>query len=124
MTTSRLSESDRADMEIFLAKIEQRLPALGVDVRVPIAAPPESKEASRALFGEICALKPIDPLMPNRIAVLAKTQTVLNFRLSAKDDSWVLNAREQLLKDGVLVATGGRWGCQAAGGRHSTPCRP
>ena len=47
-TTSKLPESDRADMEIFLEKIEQLLPALGVEVLVPIAAPPESQEEARA----------------------------------------------------------------------------
>ena len=106
-TTSRLPESDRADMEIFLEKIEQLLPALGVEVLVPIAAPSDSKEESLPLFCEISSLKATGHLTPNGIVVLAKSQAVLNLRPSAKDYPWVVNAREQLLKDGVLVAADG-----------------
>ena len=106
-TTSRLPESDRADMEIFLEKIEQLLPALGVEVLVPIAAPSDSKEESQPLFCEISSLTATGHLTPNGIVVLAKSQAVLNLRPSAKDYPWVVNAREQLLKDGVLVAADG-----------------
>jgi hypothetical protein len=102
-TTSKLPESDRADMEIFLEKIEQLLPALGVEVLVPVAAPPESKEEARLLFCEINNLKATGHLTPNGIVVLAKSQAVLKLRPSAKDYPWVTNAREQLIKDGVLV---------------------
>jgi len=106
-TTSKLPESDRADMEIFLEKIEQLLPALGVEVLVPIAAPPESKEESRPLVCEINGLKAIGHLTPNGMVVLAQSQAALNLRPSAKDYPWVVNAREQLIKDGVLVAANG-----------------
>lgn len=103
-TTSKLPESDRADMEIFLEKIEQLLPALGVEVLVPIAAAPESKEEARPLFCEISGLKATGHLTPNGMVILAKSQAALNLRPSAKDYPWVVNAREQLLKDGVLIA--------------------
>jgi len=94
-------------MEIFLEKIEQLLPALGVEVLVPIAAPPESKEEARPLFCEISGLKAIGHLTPNGIVVLAQSQAALSLRPSAKDYPWVVNAREQLVKDGVLVAGSG-----------------
>jgi hypothetical protein len=106
-TTSKLPESDRADMEIFLAKIEQLLPALGVEVLVPIAAPPASKEEARILFCEISGLRASGHLTPNGIVVLAQSQAVASVRPSAKDYPWVINAREQLLKDGVLVDANG-----------------
>ena len=106
-STSKLPESDRADMEIFLAKIEQLLPALGVEVMVPIAAPPESKEEAHALFCEISGLKASGHLTPNGIVVLAKSQVVAALRPSAKNYPWVINAREQLVKDGVLVPADG-----------------
>lgn len=102
-TTSRLPESDRADMEIFLEKIEQLLPALGVEVLVPIATSPESREESRDLFCEINGLKATGRLTPNGIVVFAKSQAVSKLRPSAKGYPWVINAREQLSKDGVLV---------------------
>jgi len=95
-TTSKLPESDRADMEIFLEKIEQLLPALGVEVLVPIAAAPESKEEVRLLFCEISGLKASGHLTPNGIVVLAQSQAVSSLRPSAKDYPWVINAREQL----------------------------
>lgn len=106
-TTSRLPESDRADMEIFLEKIEQLLPALGVEVLVPIATSPESHEESRALFCEINGLKATGHLTPNGIVVFAQSQAVPSLRPSAKDYPWVINAREQLIKDGVLVKASG-----------------
>ena len=106
-TTSKLPESDRADMEIFLEKIEQLLPALGVEVLVPIAAPPESKEEARLLFCEISGLKASGHLTPNGMVVLAQSEAVPALRPSATDYPWVINAREQLLKDGVLVPVEG-----------------
>jgi hypothetical protein len=106
-TTSKLPESDRADMEIFLKKIEQLLPALGVEVLVPVAAPPESKEEARLLFCEISGIKATGHLTPNGIVVLAQSQAVLALRPSAKDYPWVVNARDQLAKDGVLLPANG-----------------
>lgn len=106
-STSRLPESDIADMEIFLEKIEQLLPALGVEVLVPVAAPPESKEEARLLFCEISGLKAKGHLTPNGIVVLAQSQAVAVIRPSAKDYPWVVNAREQLTKDGILLPAAG-----------------
>lgn len=106
-TTSRLPESDRADMEIFLEKVEQLLPALGVEVLVPISVPPESKDEARVLLCEISGLKATGHLTPNGIVVLANSQAALNLRPSAKDYPWVVNARDQLLKDGTLTQAQG-----------------
>src|SRR5690606_37815830 len=75
----------------------------GVEVLVPIAAPPEAKEEARLLFCEISGLKATGHLTPNGIVVLAQSQAVAALRPSAKDYPWVVNAREQLAKDGVLV---------------------
>lgn len=102
-TTSKLPESDRADMEIFLEKIEQLLPALGVEVLVPIAAAPESKAEERLLYCEISGLKATGHLTPNGIVIFAQSQAVLALRPSAKDYPWVINVREKLLKDEVLI---------------------
>src|SRR5690606_25112130 len=102
-TTSKLPESDRADMEIFLKKIEQLLPALGVEVLVPIAAPPESQEEARQLFCEISGLKATGRLTPNAIVVLAGSQAAPNLRPTGKNYPWVVNAREHLTKTGILV---------------------
>lgn len=108
-STSKLPESDIADMEIFLEKIEQLLPALGVEVLVPIAAQPASKEEARLLLCEISGLKAKGHLTPNGIVVLSQSQAVGVLRPSAKDYPWVVNAREQLVKDGVLVPESGHF---------------
>lgn len=104
VTTSKLPESDRADMEIYLEKIEQLLPALGVEVLVPIAASAQSIEEARPLFCEINGLTATGHLTPNGIVVLAESQAAPNLRPSAKNYPWVINARAQLVKDGVLTA--------------------
>jgi hypothetical protein len=76
-------------------------------VLVPIAAPPESQEEARLLFCEISGLKASGHLTPNGIVVLAQSQAAQALRPSAKDYPWVINAREQLLKDGVLAPAAG-----------------
>lgn len=101
-STSKLPESDRADMEIFLQKIEQLLPALGVEVLVPIAAKPESKQEALLLFCEVNGLKATAHLTPNGIVVLPNSQAALKLRPSAKDAPYIARARDQLIKDGVL----------------------
>lgn len=102
-SSSRLPESDRAHMEIFLAKVEQLLPALSVELLVPISAAPESKQEDRMLFCEINGLKATDHLTPNGIVVIKGSQATLQPRPSAKDYPWVLNAREQLISQGILI---------------------
>lgn len=94
-------------MEIFLQKIQQLLPALSVEVLVPIAAATASKEESRLLFCEISGLRASGHLTPNGIVVLAQSQAVPLLRPSAKDYPWVVDAREQLLRDGVLLPVDG-----------------
>lgn len=106
-TTSKLPESDRADMEIFLEKVEQLLPALGVEVLVPIAASPASMEEARPLLCEVNGLTATGHLTPNGIVVFEKSQAVLNLRPSAVDYPWVINAREQLIKSGILMMADG-----------------
>lgn len=106
-TTSKLPESDRADMEIFLEKIEQLLPALGVEVLVPIAGGAESKQEIRPLFCEVSGLKATGHLTPNGIVVSAQSQAAEKLRPSAKDYPWVVNARAQLIKDGILMPADG-----------------
>ncbi|GGE37816.1 methionine sulfoxide reductase [Halopseudomonas oceani] len=106
-TSSKLPESDRADMEIFLKKIEQLLPALGVEVLVPIASEAQSKEEARPLFCEVSGLKAQGHLTPNGMVVFAESQAAEKLRPSAKDYPWVVNTRAQLIKDGVLIPASG-----------------
>lgn len=102
-TKSRLPESDVADMDIFLEKIEQLLPALGVDVLVPVTTRAGATQESEILFCEVNDLKASARLTPNGIVVLAGSQAAPTLRPSAADYPWIVNAREQLIKSKILL---------------------
>ena len=100
---SRLPESDREDMEIFLEKIHQLLPALGVEVLVPTTSNVASDAKLQPLSCEIKGLKATGHLTPNGIVVLAGSQAVLNERPSSQKYPWPLNMRQKLKEEGSLV---------------------
>ena len=81
---ARLPESDREDMEIFLEKVHQLLPVLGVEVLVPVAAPATATTERELLFCEIKGLKATGHLTPNGFVVLAGSQAVLTERPSSQ----------------------------------------
>ncbi len=99
---ARLPESDREDMEIFLEKIHQLLPVLGVDVLVPTTATAEAATEREPLSCEIKGLKATGYLTPNGIVVIAGSQAVLNERASSQKYPWALNMRQKLKDDGGL----------------------
>lgn len=100
---SKLPESDREDMEIFLEKINQLLPVLGVEALVPTTAAIAGKSKIETLLCEIKGLKATGHLTPNGIVVLAGSQAVLAERPSAKKYPWPANMRKQLKEQGVLI---------------------
>lgn len=103
---ARLPESDREDMEIFLEKIHQLLPVLGVEVLVPSALNASSAAERETLLCEIKGLKATGHLTPNGIVVLAGSQAVLSERSSSQKYPWSANMRQKLKDEGALaVAT-------------------
>lgn len=104
-SSSKLPESDVADMEIFLERIEQLLPALGVDVLVPMTSPAGASNEKDLLYCEISGLKAIARLTPNGIVVLKDSQAAPSLRPSAASYPWIVNSRDQLLKDGILASS-------------------
>ena len=100
---SRLPESDREDMEIFLEKIHQLLPVLGVEVLVPTISAPSGPTEREPLACEIKGLRATGHLTPNGIVVLAGSQAVLNERPSSQKYPWPLNMRQKLKEEGVLI---------------------
>jgi hypothetical protein len=102
---AKLPESDVADMEIFLDRIEQLLPALGVDVLVPITSRAGGPKEIQLLYCEINGLKATARLTPSGIVVLKGSRAALALRASAADYPWIVNSREHLLKGGVLAKT-------------------
>jgi len=99
---SKLPESDRDDMEIFLEKINQLLPVLGVEVLIPTATTASGPSEIQTLSCEIKGLKATGHLTPNGIVVLAGSQAVLTERRSAQKYPWPVNMRQQLKDKGAL----------------------
>ena len=103
---ARLPESDRADLETFLGKINQLLPVLGVELLVPTAVRAEAGRELEVLVCDIKGLQAKGHLTPNGFLVLAGSKAVLEERPSAQKYPWVLNQRQKLMGEGVLVVDG------------------
>lgn len=106
---SKLPESDREDMEIFLERIVQLLPVLGADALVPLAATPEGRSEKEPLTCEIKGLKATGHLTPAGLVVLKGSQAVLEERASAHNYPNVLTTRNQLIEERTLVEEGDHW---------------
>ena len=89
-------------MEIFLEKIHQLLPVLGVEVLVPVAAPAAATTERELLVCEIKGLKATGHLTPNGFVVLAGSQAVLTERPLSQKYPWPLKMRQKLKEEGTL----------------------
>ena len=103
---SKLPESDREDMEVFLEKMQQVLPALGVEVFVPTVSIQETEDKRELLSCKIKDISATGYLTPNGIVVLSGSQAVLHERASAKKYPWVLAHRNKLIEEEHLVKQG------------------
>lgn len=101
-SSSKLPESDREDMEIYLEKVYQLLPVLGVELLVSIGKSDILSE-KEVLFCEIKGLKAKGRQIPDGFLVLKGSQAVLNDRASSQKYPWPLNMRQRLKDEGVLV---------------------
>jgi len=99
---AKLPESDREDMEVFLEKINQLLPVLGVELLVPATGEVKTETEKELLYCEIKGLKATGHLTPNGFLVLKGSPAVLNERASAQKYPWPLNMRQRLKEEGVL----------------------
>jgi hypothetical protein len=99
---AKLPESDREDMEVFLEKIYQLLPVLGVELLVPAAGKAATDTEKEMLYCEIKGLKARGHLTPNGFVVLKDSQAVLQERASSKKWPWPINLRQKLKDDGIL----------------------
>ena len=100
---ARLPESDRADLETYLEKVNQLLPVLGIELLVPTTVKPEAGLEVEILTCEIKGVKATGQLTPNGFLVLAGSQAVLAERPSAQKYPWALNMRQKLKAEGSLV---------------------
>ncbi len=104
---SRLPESDREDMEVFLARIRQLLPVLGSDLLTPVAHAPNKPEADGLLYCRIKEAEARGQRTAEGFVVFRGSSAVLKERPSAEQWPHVLATRKQLIADGVLVEKDG-----------------
>jgi hypothetical protein len=102
-TGSKLPESDREDMEVFLTRIRQLLPVLGSDILAPIAQPTSKSQPGGRL---VCRLKGAEARgqrTPNGFVVFRGSTAVLEDRPSAQSYPYVLTQRKELIANGTLA---------------------
>jgi hypothetical protein len=100
---SKLPESDREDMEVFLERIHQLMPVLGVDVLVPIRSSTAGKAEKKLLICTIKGLKATGHVTPTGFVVLKGSQAVLKERDSAQKYPHTMTTRRRLIEEGTLV---------------------
>ena len=103
---AKLPESDREDMEIFLEKIHQLLPALGADFLVPTSFGLIEESLHRPLVCEIKGLRATGLQTSTGFVVLKGSQTVVEARPAAHKYPWIISWRKRLIDDGTLALEG------------------
>src|ERR1035438_7216760 len=104
---SKLPESDREDMEVFLSRIRQLLPVLGSDLLIPIAQPAAKQQSGGTLFCRMKGAEGRGHRTPDGFVVLQGSTAVLQERESAKRWPYVVALRKKLIADGALVQKDG-----------------
>jgi hypothetical protein len=105
-TTSKLPESDREDMEVFLARVAQLLPVVGVDLLVLPDAAADSTPREHLLTCEIKGIRATGRRTPNGFVVHKDSQAVLQERPSTDRYPLPRQVRAQLQDDGALAQVG------------------
>ena len=107
---SRLPESDREDMEIFLGKIRQLLPVLGSELLTPMISRSIEDEPQSHL---ICSIKGIEARgeqTSNGFVIFEGSRAVLADRPSAATQHpFVVALRKKLVAEKVLVENSGSY---------------
>ncbi len=100
---SHLPESDAADMDVFLAKVEQLLPVLGQDFLKPVVKATVPMKPSELLTCTIKKVKATGRQTENGFLVLKRSEAVMEERPSVKKYPYPSTMRSQLLSEGVLI---------------------
>lgn len=104
---SKLAESERAEMEVFLTHIRQLLPVLGSDLLSPIIRPTLQGPQGGVLFCRIKTAEARGQRSANGFVVLQGSTAVLEDRRSAENYPYVVARRKELIADGTLAAKDG-----------------
>lgn len=105
---AKLPESDREDMEVFLGKISQLLPVLGVDLLVRASGPATGQPEKAALLCEIKGHRAKGYRTPNGFVVLKDSEAVARERASTEKWPWPRTQRQALKAEGALIERGDR----------------
>jgi hypothetical protein len=103
---SKLPESDREDMEVFLSRVMQLLPVLGCDILTPLVKTEKSKAVGETLVFTIKGLTAKGQRTPNGFVVFKDSEATVDLRPSAPP--WVIQLREKFLADKTLVQSNDR----------------
>lgn len=107
---SKLPESDREDMEVFLGKMQQVLPIVGIEAFLSKASSVTNDGKKQQVL--TCSIKGVTArgyLTPNGMVVLKGSQAVLKERASAKNYPTVLAQRNKLITNSSLVESNGAY---------------
>jgi hypothetical protein len=104
---SKLPESDREDMEVFLARIRQLLPVLGSDILSPISQTDAKAQRGGVLRCRMKGAEGRGQRTPNGFVVLHGSTAVLEERPSMEKYPYVMSQRKQLIAEGVLTEKDG-----------------
>jgi hypothetical protein len=104
---SRLPESDREDMEVFLARIKQLLPVLGSEILTPIAQPTTKTQPGGVLYCRIKSVEGRGQRTASGFVVFQGSTAVLEERPSAENYPYVIAQRKQLIAEGALTEKDG-----------------
>jgi len=104
---SRLPESDREDMEVFLTRVRQLLPVLGSDILTPIVQLSTTFERRGLLYCRLKGAEAQGQRTPNGFVVFRGSTAVLEDRPSAQSYPYVLTRRKELIADGTLAEKSG-----------------
>jgi hypothetical protein len=104
---SKLPESDREDMEVFLDRIRQLLPVLGSDILTPIAQITAHGQRGILLFCRNKGAEARGQRTANGFVIFQGSTAVLEERPSTESYPYVVAQRKQLITDGTLVEKNG-----------------
>ncbi|MBW1937335.1 MAG: GIY-YIG nuclease family protein [Deltaproteobacteria bacterium] len=99
---SHLPESDAADMDVFLYRMEQLLPILGQEFLKPVVRNEVKSKKADLLYCEIKGFRATGRQTENGFVVLKGSEAVLEERPSTQKYQYAANLRTTLKADGVV----------------------
>jgi hypothetical protein len=100
---SKLPESDRDDMEVFLAHMRQILPVLGSDILSPIADPVAKSQPGGILYCRNKGAEARGQRTATGFVIFKGSTAVLEERPSAENYPYLMDQRKRLISEGVLI---------------------